>query len=241
MVRDTRSGARVSHSLTTRFSSDVATPYCYTRYWVSADRTPVEIGCTTTQGYSAYVYTTYTYLGGTVDFDPATTPPPSTTPVGTGSSIETVSSSSSTSPGASGGTADASSGDSNQNSGSTSGGSSDSGSPTPVGAIAGGVVGGVVGLGLIVAAIVWIVLRHRRESGQAAWNQGGVAAAAATASSKGDGHEKPPKSAVSAASPVSPILTREPGQSTGVNQMHEIASNDRQYELHERDRVPELP
>ncbi|KAK4611998.1 hypothetical protein CLAFUW4_13103 [Fulvia fulva] len=46
--------------------SNSATPYCYTRYWVSGAVTPSEVGCTTTQGVVAYAYTTYTGFGAEI-------------------------------------------------------------------------------------------------------------------------------------------------------------------------------
>lgn len=160
-----------------------------------------------------------------MNFDPATTPPPSTTLVGTGAA-EAVTS------GAEG----------SSESGESSNGSDGDGDSTNVGAIAGGVVGGVVGLGLIAALIVWIVLRHRRQSREAAWNRGGgKSGPVAAVPTTGAGDEKDPKSPIQATSPLSPIEATE-AQQSDAGQKHEIAPNERRHELNEqRGTRPELP
>lgn len=49
---------------------------------------------------------------------------------------------------------------------SSSGSDGDNGSSSPAGAIAGGVIGGLAVIGIAAAAIVWIVLRHKRKQKQ---------------------------------------------------------------------------
>lgn len=126
--------------------SNSATPYCYTRYWVSGAVTPSEVGCTTTQGVVAYAYTTYTGFGAEITVNSVTSVIPTPSGSGSGGAVATG-------EGSAGGQSDGGSGD----------GDGQSGGGVPAGAIAGGVVGGVAVIGIVAALIVWMVLRHRRQ------------------------------------------------------------------------------
>ncbi|CZT16108.1 uncharacterized protein RCC_01949 [Ramularia collo-cygni] len=141
---------------------DDAQPYCYTNYWVADGSTPTEVGCTSTQGFFAYVYSSYTKAGS--NFSPTTrvSPVPQTA---TSSSVASNTGTLDSSQQISGNGEN----DQTSNPGSeTTTNNSNGGESVPVGAIAGGVVGGVAVLAIAAGLITWLCLRHRREQRRSA-------------------------------------------------------------------------
>lgn len=199
-----------THSLIVKCSESSA-PYCYTRYWVSGAETPSELGCTTTQGLIAYVYTTYTGFGASI------TGPTSRSTTLSGGAAEAAAT-------GSGGIDQATATAATQQDG------SDSSSGPPAGAIAGGVVGGLAVLGAVAILIAWMILRHRRNS-----------RAANTAPSTAPLMNSDDKESSQAFAEATQDGARSPQSPAAEPRAFEMGSGQKRHEVHERTVVPELP
>lgn len=217
---------------------------------VSDGSTPTEVGCTTTSGFFAYVYSDYTTAGS--NFVPISrsspipqTASPTATATSSSETAETATSSKESGGlGASQQTAGSGSSITSNSETTTNDNSSDgdsSGNSVPVGAIAGGVVGGVAVLAIAAGIITWMCLRHRREKRN---NINSTDAGMPATSAK-------------SAPPVEGPVVRKPVPGNGLidgngtaelahdqnYRPHEVLSSDRTdaHELSGRRAVPELP
>lgn len=225
-------------------SSDSASPYCYTRYWITGGNTPTEVSVAwlLSRGLllisvvkdRMYQHTRlfrlcvhYLYVSWVTDYmdfahaDPFRSGFGATIGGGIATSSPVAPSSTGTVASATGSSGTGSSGSSSQNSSGGSGSSS-----PPAGAIAGGVVGGLVVIGIIVLLAVWLILRHRRQTKAAGSNSKAVAP------------DEPSSGTAQGVTSGPPKTSEATVQDAGV---HEIAQNDRVHELNNNQKYPELP